>query len=338
MELSLFKRVIGIDLGTANVIVYVKDKGVVANEPSVVAVTQDNKILAVGNRAKNMLGRTPDDIIAYRPLQKGVIADYRVTLAMLRYFIQKAQGTFWFSKPDVMISIPVGATSTERKAVIDAATESGAARVYLIKEPLAAAIGAGLPVSESIGSMIVNIGGGTSEIASISLGNTISAMSLRVAGDSFDESITTYLRKNYNLAVGEQTAERIKIDVASAIELSEEEVIKMTIKGRDLITGLPKSVEINSNEIAQGLKDNLDAIASAVKDVLEETKPEIVADIFDSGIYLTGGSGQLRNLDKFLSEATKLPVFVAKDAQFCVAKGTGIALSSLDLFKRSGRR
>jgi rod shape-determining protein MreB and related proteins len=337
MKLGFFKKIIGIDLGTANVIVYVKDKGVIANEPSVVAVTQSNKILAVGERAKSMIGRTPDDIVAYRPLQNGVIADYRVTLAMLRYFIRKAQGPFWFSKPEVMISIPVGATSTERKAVIDAATESGASRVYLIKEPLAAAIGAGLPVAESVGSMIVNIGGGTSEIATISLGNTISAMSLRVAGDSFDESITTYLRKNYNLAVGEQTAEKIKIDIASAIELPEEEVLKMAIKGRDLITGLPKSIEIDSNEMASALKDSIESIAASVKDVLEDTKPEVVADIFDSGIYLTGGSGQLRNLDKFIAQETRLPVFVAKDAQFCVAKGTGIALGSLDLFKRSDK-
>ncbi len=331
----MWKKIIGIDLGTANVMVYVRGKGVVANEPSVVAVSRNNTVLAVGNKAKDMIGKTPDDITAFRPLRSGVIADYRITLAMLRYFINRAMGNFWLVKPDVMISIPVGATSTERKAVIDAALEAGAGKVFLIKEPLAAAIGAGLPVGEPIGNMIINIGGGTAEIATISLGGILVATSLRVAGDTFDETIASHIRKNYNIAIGDQTAEKIKITIGTAIELPKEENITMEIKGRDLLSGLPKSIEINSNEIAKALEENLNSIFQSAKWVMEKTPPEISADLIDNGIYLTGGSGKLRNLDKFLSNLLHVPVFVANDTQFCVAKGTGVALENLEYYKRS---
>jgi len=330
----MFEKTIGIDLGTANVIVSVRGKGVVANEPSVVAVSSDNKIIAVGKEAKMMLGKSPDDITVFRPLRSGVIADYRITLAMLKYFIRKAMGLFWISRPDVMISIPVGATSTERKAVIDAGIEAGAKRVFLIKEPLAAAIGAGLPVGEPTGSMVVNIGGGTSEIATISLGGILAATSLRVAGDSFDESIMQYIKKTHNIAIGEVTAEKIKINIGSATEVPDEDQLVMTVKGRDLITGLPKSVDIKTNDVSRCLKSNLEEIVSAIRQVLEKTPPEVSSDIIDNGIYLTGGSGQIRNLDNFISERINVPVFVAKDAQFCVAKGTTIALESLEYYKR----
>ena len=325
---------IGIDLGTCNSIVFLKGKGVVLAEPTVVAVSvAENKVLAIGREAKEMIGRTPDTIVAYRPLKEGVIADFRVTEAMLRYFIKKAQGSFSFLKPEVLIGIPVGATSTERRAVIEAALKAGAKEAFVAKEPVLSAIGAGIPINSSSGNMIVDIGGGTSEVAVISLGGIVASSSVRVGGDKFDEAIENYIKEKYDLAIGEQTAEKIKIQIGAALPLEEEKKIK--IKGRDLLLGLPKTIEISSSEICEAIQEKLEEILQSVKDVLKETPPEVSADIIDKGMVLAGGGSLLKKIDEYLTSHTGVPAQIAEDSFFCVAKGTGIVLEQLDVYKKS---
>jgi rod shape-determining protein MreB len=332
--MSFFTKKIGIDLGTANTLVFLPGKGVVLFEPSVVAVSeQDNKILAVGVEAKKMLGKTPDSIIAYRPMKDGVIADYRVTEAMLRYFIDKALGKWNFFKPEVMVSVPAGVTSTERRAVIEAAMKAGAKNAYVVKEPILAAIGAGIPIQEPMGHMVVDIGGGTTDVAVISLGGIVSSTSVKCAGNKIDYAITDYIKKTFNLAIGDKTAEEIKINVGSAVPMEEELV--MTIKGRDFLSGLPRTAEIKTNEIVKAISKELRDMIKAIKDVLQETPPELAADIIDQGIIMTGGSSQLRNLAELVFRRTGVKAVVAKDPMYCVAKGTGIALEHLDVYKKS---
>lgn len=330
----MFIRKIGIDLGTANTLVFVPGKGVVVNEPSVVAISiYENTVLAVGNQAKEMLGRTPDTIVASRPLKDGVIADYRVTEAMLKYFINKVTGRIRLIRPEVMISIPAGITSTERRAVVDAAVKAGAKTAYVVKEPVLAAIGAGIPIHSAQGNMIVNIGGGTSEIAVISLGGIVAAHSARVGGNKLDQAISDYIKRKYSLAIGERTAEDIKVQLGSAIAQVKEE--HMDIRGRDLMGGLPKTVRISSNEITEAMQDELREIINAIKKVLQETPPELSADIMDKGMVLSGGSALLRNLDQLITKTIGVPCYVADDPLLCVVKGTGIALDNLDVYKRT---
>ena len=332
--MSYFTKKIGIDLGTANTLVFLPGKGVVLFEPSVVAVSeQDNKIIAVGIEAKKMLGKTPDSIIAYRPMKDGVIADYRVTEAMLRYFIDKALGKWNFFKPEVMVSVPAGVTSTERRAVIEAAMKAGAKNAYVVKEPILAAIGAGIPIQEPMGHMIVDIGGGTTDVAVISLGGIVSSTSVKCAGNKIDYAIADYIKKTFNLAIGDKTAEDIKIHVGSAVPMEEELV--MTIKGRDFLSGLPRTAEIKTNEIVKAISKELRDMIKAIKDVLQETPPELAADIIDQGIIMTGGSSQLRNLAELVFRRTGVKAVVAKDPMYCVAKGTGIALEHLDVYKKA---
>ncbi len=331
----MFIRKIGIDLGTANTLVFIPKKGVVINEPSVVAVAQDeNRVLAVGNEARRMGGRTPDTIVAYRPLKDGVIADYRITEAMLRYFISKASGPVHLFRPEVMVSVPAAVTSTERRAVIEATVQAGAKAAYVVKEPVLAAIGAGIPINEPSGHMVVDIGGGTSDIAVISLGGIVASTSVKVAGDKLDQAISEYIRRNYNLAIGERTAEDIKISIGSAVPIDDESM-RMEVKGRDLISGLPKLIELNSQEVTAAFADELDEIIRAIKAVLHDTPPELAADIMDRGIVMTGGGALLRNIDQLVFQETGVPAHVAEDAMLCVAKGTGIALEHLEVYKRS---
>lgn len=332
--MSIFSPKLGIDLGTANTLVFVPGKGIVLNEPSVVAVSeQDKKVLAVGNEAKAMIGRTPDSIIAYRPMKDGVIADYRVTEAMLRYFINKALGKWNIFKPEVMVSVPAGITSTERRAVIEATIKAGAKNAYVVKEPILAAIGAGIPIQEAKGHMVVDIGGGTTDVAVISLGGIVSSTSVKCAGNKIDASIADYIKKTFNLAIGDKTAEDIKIQIGSAIPLEEE--LSMIVKGRDFITVLPRSTEIKTNEIVKAVSRDLRDMIKAMKDVLQETPPELAADIIDQGIIMTGGSSMLRNLPELVLRRTGVKAVLAEDALFCVAKGTGIALEHLDTYKKS---
>lgn len=332
--MAIFTRKLGIDLGTANTLVFVPGKGVVLNEPSVVAVSeQDNKILAVGIEAKGMIGKTPDNIIAYRPMKDGVIADYRVTEAMLRYFIGKVLGPMSIFKPEVMVSVPAGVSSTERRAVIEAAMKAGAKNAYVVKEPILAAIGAGIPIHEARGHMVVDIGGGTTDVAVISLGGIVASTSVKCAGDRIDHAIADYIKKTFNLAIGDKTAEDIKINVGSAVPLEEE--LTMTIKGRDFIAGLPRSTEISTNEIVKAIDKELRQIVKAIKDVLQETPPELSADIIDQGIIMTGGTSQLKNLPELVYRRTGVKAVLADDALYCVAKGTGIALDHLDTYKKS---
>ncbi len=332
--MSFFSPKIGIDLGTTSTLVFIPGKGIVLNEPSVVAVSLlDNKILAVGAEAKEMIGRTPDNIIAYRPMKDGVIADYRVTEAMLRYYIRKALGPWNFFKPEVMVSVPAGVTSTERRAVIEATINSGAKNAYVVKEPILAAIGAGIPIHEARGHMIVDIGGGTIDVAVISLGGIVAANSVKCAGNRIDTAIADYVKKNFNLAVGDKTAEDIKIQIGSAVPLEEE--LSMVIKGRDFLTGLPRSVEIKTNEIVKAIGRELRDMIKAIKDVLQETPPELSADIIDRGIIMTGGSSQLRNFPELVFRRTGVKAILADDSLFCVVKGTGIALKHLDTYKRT---
>lgn len=331
----MFIRKIGIDLGTANTLVFVPKKGVVINEPSVVAVSRDeNRVLAVGNEAREMIGRTPDTIVAYRPLRDGVIADYRVTEAMLRYFINKAGGKFRLFRPEVMVSVPAGVTSTERRAVIEATMQAGAKSAFVVKEPVLAAIGAGIPINEPSGHMVVDIGGGTTDIAVISLGGIVASTSVKVAGNKLDQAISDYIKKNYNLAIGDRTAEDIKIKIGSAVPVDDER-LKMEIKGRDLMSGLPKTIEIHSPEVTEAISDELDEIIRAIKSVLHDTPPELSADIMDKGIVVTGGGAQLRNIDELIFQETGVTAHIAEDSLLCVAKGTGIALEHLDVYKRS---
>jgi rod shape-determining protein MreB len=332
--MAFFSKKLGIDLGTANTLVFLPGKGIVLNEPSVVAVSEiDNRILAVGLEAKSMIGKTPDNIIAYRPMKDGVIADYRVTEAMLRYFITKALGRFNLARPEVMVSVPAGVTSTERRAVIEAAMKAGAKNAYVVKEPILAAIGAGIPIHEPIGHMIVDIGGGTTDVAVISLGGIVASKSVKVAGNRIDAAVADYIKKTFNLSIGDKTAEEIKIKIGSAVPLEEELV--MTIKGRDFVTGLPRSVEIRSNEIVKAINGELRDMIKAIKDVLQETPPELSADIIDQGIIMTGGSSQLRNFPELVFRRTGVKAALAEDALYCVVKGTGVALEHLDTYKRS---
>lgn len=327
-------RKIGIDLGTSNTLVFVPGKGVVVNEPSVVAVSIfENKVLAVGNQAKEMLGRTPDNIVASCPLKDGVIADYRITEAMLKYFINKVSGRIRLIRPEVMISIPAGVTSTERRAVIDAAIKAGAKAAYVVKEPVLAAIGAGIPIHNAQGNMIVDIGGGTSEIAVISLGGVVASHSARVGGNKLDQAIADYIKRRHSLAVGERTAEEIKIKIGSAIALVKEE--HMEVRGRDLTGGLPKTVKISSNEITEALQDELREIINTIKKVLQETPPELAADIMDKGMVLSGGGALLRNMDQLITKTIGVPCYVAEEPLFCVIKGTGLALENLSVYKRT---
>jgi rod shape-determining protein MreB len=332
--MGIFSKKLGIDLGTANTLVYVPGRGIVLNEPSVVAVSEeDNKILAIGIEAKHMIGRTPEAIIAYRPMKDGVIADYRVTEAMLRYYIDKALGKWNFIKPEVLVSVPAGVTSTERRAVIEAAIKAGAKNAYVVKEPILAAIGAGIPIHEAMGHMIVDIGGGTTDVAVISLGGIVSSISVKCAGNKLDHAIADYLKKTFNLAIGDKTAEDIKINIGSAIPLDEE--LAMQVKGRDFVSGLPRSVEVKTNEIVKAIAKDLRDIIKAIKDVLQDTPPELSADIIDKGIIMTGGSSLLRNLPELVLRRTGVKAVLAKDALYCVVKGTGIALEHLDTYKKS---
>jgi len=330
----MFAKKIGIDLGTTTVLVYIPKRGIVLNEPSVVAISlADKRVLAVGKEAKEMLGRTPDTIVAKRPLKDGVIADYRTTEAMLRYFINKALGGVRLFRPEVMVAVPGGITSTERRAVIDATISAGARAAYIIKEPVVAAIGADIPIGSASGHMIIDIGGGTSEIAVISLGGIVASSSVRIGGNKLDLAIQEHVRRKYGLAVGERTSEEIKIRIGSALYL--EQKLEMQAKGRDMITGLPRIITVTSDDVTDAIQHELQGIIEAVKDVLHNTPPELSADVMEKGMVLSGGSSQLRNLDRLFSEATGVPVFVADTPQLCVAKGTGIALENLESYKRS---
>jgi len=323
----------GIDLGTANTLVHVKGKGIMLREPSVVAIQRDNgEVLAVGEEAKQMIGRTPGNIVAVRPMKDGVIADFDVTQAMLKYFIRKAMNTKSFVRPRVVVGVPSGVTEVEKRAVVDAAMQAGAREAYLIEEPMAAAIGAGLPVEEAMGSMVVDIGGGTTEIAVISLGGIVTSRSIRIGGDEMDDAISQYIKKTYNLMIGERTSEEIKIKIGSAIV--PEGNASMDIRGRDLVSGLPKTLTIKSSEIKDALSEPIQKIIEAVKGTLEKTPPELAADVMDHGIMMTGGGALLRNLDKLLSHETGMPVLVAEDALSCVGEGTGKSLESIELLKR----
>lgn len=321
----MFSKEIGIDLGTANTLVFLKGKGIIAREPSVVAIdTKTDTVLAVGEQAKEMVGRTPGSIVAVRPLKDGVIADFDITAAMLKYFIKKSVKSLFFSKPKVVICIPSGVTEVERRAVEDSAKQAGAGIVQLIEEPMAAAIGAGLPVSDPTGSMVVDIGGGTSEVAVISLGDIVTATSERVAGDKFDDAIVSYVKRKYNLLIGERTAENVKIKIGSAVPYEDEE--DMEIKGRNLLDGLPKNIKITAKEVREALSEPLNCIVNAVKLTLENTPPELSADIIDRGIMLTGGGALLRGIDKLISESTHIPVYIAERPLDCVVDGTGKCL------------
>jgi len=330
----MFITKIGIDLGTCNSLVFVPKKGVVLNEPSVVAIAPDeNQILAVGRAAKEMTGRTPESIVVYRPMKDGVIADFRVTEAMLRYFITAVKPRFQFLKPELIISVPAGITSTEKRAVIEAATLAGAKNAYIAKEPILAAIGAGIPIHTCSGHMIVDIGGGTTEVAVISLGGIVTFNSIRVAGDKMNTAVSDYIRKRHNLAVGEQTAEEVKIKIGTAVPEKKERIIE--IRGRDLMSGMPKSVKVTSNEVSQAIEDVLADIVQGVKAVLRDTPPELASDIMDKGMIISGGGALLRNLDQLIAKATGVPCFLADDAFFCVAKGTGAVLENLEAYKKS---
>ncbi|PIU01548.1 rod shape-determining protein [bacterium (Candidatus Torokbacteria) CG09_land_8_20_14_0_10_42_11] len=330
----MFTKRIGIDLGTANTLVCVPKRGMIINEPTVVAVSlDDNKILAVGLEAKQMLGRTHENIKASRPMREGVIADYRITETMLRYFINKATGGVRLIRPEVMVSVPVGITSTERRAVVDATMNAGAKAVYLIKQPVAAAIGAGIPIGQPVGNLIIDIGGGTTEVAVISLGGVVTANSCRVAGNKFDQAITDYIRAKHNLAIGEATAEAVKIKLGSALPIAENK--KMEIRGRDIVGGLPASIEVSSHEVTEAIQDPLREIINVVKSVLQKTPPELSADVIDRGMVLSGGSSLLRNMDKLVSKAIGVPCYLAEDPLLCVVRGTGAALESLEVYKHS---
>lgn len=332
--MGFLTKKLGIDLGTANTLVFVPKKGVVLNEPAVVAVSeQDNRILAIGSEAKEMIGKTPESIIAYRPMKDGVIADYRVTEAMLRYFIRKALGRWNIIRPDVMVSVPAGITSTERRAVIEATIKAGAKNAYVVKEPILAAIGAGIPIYESRGHMVVDIGGGTTDVAVIALGGIVASNSVKCAGNKIDQAIVDYIKKTYNLSIGDKTAEIVKIKIGAAVPLDEE--LSITIKGRDFIQGLPRTATISTNEIVKAIDAELKQMIRAIRDVLAETPPEIAADIIDEGIVMTGGSSMLRGLDELVFRKTGVKARLAEDPLFCVVNGTGVALEHLDTYKRA---
>ncbi len=325
---------LGIDLGTTTTLVYVPEKGVVLNEPSVVAVSlEDQKILAVGADAKVMIGRTPDTIVAYRPMKDGVIANYRVTEVMLAYYMKKALGRFSMFRPDVILSVPAGVTSTERRAVVEAAVKAGARNAYVVKEPVLAAIGAGIPIQEPRGHIVADIGGGTIDVAVISLGGIVASTSVKCAGNRLDRAIQDFVKKKRNIAIGEKTAEEIKIGVGSALPIKEE--LSMDVKGRDVITGLPQTTEITTNDVVKATQRELREMIGAIKYVLQETPPELAADIIDRGITMTGGTSQLRHLPELIFRRTGVRASLADHAPLCVARGTGIALTHLDTYKRS---
>jgi len=333
----MFSKRVGIDLGTANVLVYLAGEGVVLNEPTVVAVrADDNKVVAVGSEAKEMLGRTPGNIVATRPLKDGVIADYVITESMLSYFIDKVCGRSRFIKPEVMVCIPSGVTQVEKRAVLDATMASGAGNVYLIEEPLAAAIGAKIPIAQATGHMILDSGGGTTDIAVISLGGVVVHKSIRVAGNKIEEAIANYIRKRFNLLVGERSAEEIKMTLANAIVGDENK--KKEIKGRDSVTGLPRAIEISETEVNEAIQPVLKAMISAIREVFEATPPELASDIIEKGIVLSGGTALLGNLDNYIARETGVPAYVAEDPLFCVVRGVGVALENLELYKRSINR
>jgi len=330
----MFTKKIGIDLGTANSLVFIPKKGIVLNEPSVVAVSMsENKILAVGKEAKEMIGRTPDSIIVYRPLKDGVIADFRVTQSIIRYFIDKVGGNMRFFKPELLISVPAGINTTEKRAVIEAGILAGAKAVYLAKEPILAAIGAGIPINSCSGHMIVDIGGGTTEAAVIALGGMVTVGSIKVAGDKMNDAIADYVKKKYNLAIGIETAEKIKIEIGTAIPERKQQEIE--IRGRDLILGLPRNIKISSNEVAEAISDKLDEMIQMIKRILRETPPELSADVMDRGMMLSGGGAMIRNLDVLIAKETGVPCSVAKEPLYCVAKGTGVMIENLDVYKKS---
>ncbi len=333
---GLFSNDLAIDLGTANTLVYLKGRGIVSNEPSVVAIQKDSKgskkVLAVGREAKEMLGKTPSNVVAIRPMKDGVIADFEVTEAMLRHFIAKSHNRKTLVKPRIIVCVPVGITEVEKRAVKESALSAGAREVYLIEEPMAAAIGAGLPITEASGNIIVDIGGGTTEIAVISLGGIVFSKSIRIGGDKMDEAIVQHIKKRYNLLIGETTAEKIKIKIGSAYPTSEDTV--MEVKGRSLVAGVPKTIEVNSNEIRDALSEPVNAILNAIKESLEKTPPELAADIVDKGIVLAGGGALLTNMDTLIREETGLPVMIAEDPLGAVATGGGKALDELDLLRQ----
>lgn len=335
-----FSPDIGIDLGTASVLVYVKGKGIVLQEPSVVAIdTSTNKVLAVGEEAQKMLGRTPGNIVAIRPLKDGVISDYDVTEKMLKHFIEKVTGgvgLFRFFKPQIIVCVPSGVTEVEKRAVIDATMEAGARDVFLIEEPIAAAIGAGIEISQPNGSMVVDIGGGTSDVAVISLGGIVVSTSIKIAGDKFDEAIVKYMRKKHSILIGERTAEEIKINIGSAFPRDKE--VTMDVRGRNLVSGLPETIKVSSEETLEALRESVAQIADAVHYVLEKTPPELSADISDKGILMTGGGSLLWGLDKLIAKRTGINVYIADDAISCVAKGTGEALNSIKVLQRSTKK
>jgi rod shape-determining protein MreB len=329
----LFTRDIGIDLGTANTLVHVKGKGIIVREPSVVAInTKNNEILAVGDAAKDMIGRTPGNIVAIRPMKDGVIANFEVTQSMLKYFIKKAMSKGVFGKPRVVICVPSGVTEVEKRAVEEATINAGAKEAYLIEEPMAAAIGANLPVEEPSGSMVVDIGGGTSEVAVISLGGIVTSKSLRIAGDELDDAIVHYIKKEYNLMIGERTAEEIKVNIGAAYKTVKEE--SMEIRGRDLVTGLPKNITITSSEVMEALRDPVYAIVDSIKITLEKTPPELAADIMDRGIMLTGGGALLKGLDRLIRDETGMPVNIAENPLDCVVMGSGKVLEEIETLKK----
>ncbi len=330
----MFIKKIGIDLGTTNVLVHLPKRGIVINEPSVVAISlTDKKILAVGEEAKEMIGRTPDFIVARRPLKDGVIADYRTTEAMLRYFIGKALGGWHLFRPEVMVAVPAGITSTERRAVIDATIAAGARAAYIVKEPIAAAIGANIPIGSASGHMIIDMGGGTSEMAVISLGGIVSSTSVRIGGNKLDAAIAEFIRRKYSLAVGERTAESIKIQIGSALYLDEK--LTMEVRGREMVSGLPRTISITSDDVTEAIQNELEGIVAAAKQVLYNTPPELSADVIEKGMILSGGTSLLRNIDQLLARMTGIPAYIADEPLLCVARGTGIALENLDAYKRS---
>lgn len=336
--MSMFTKRIGIDLGTANTLVYVAGQGVALNEPTVVAVrADDNKVVAVGSEAKEMLGRTPGNIVATRPLRDGVIADYVITEAMLAYFIEKVAGRSRFMKPEVMVCVPSGITQVEKRAVLDATMAAGARNVYLIEEPLAAAIGAKIPIAQATGHMILDSGGGTTDVAVISLGGVVVHRSIRVAGDKLEETIGSYARKKFNLLIGEQSAEDIKVNLANAIP-AQNSTKKMELKGRDSVSGLPRSVEVSEFDINEAIQPVLKVIIASIRETFEMTPPELASDIIDKGIVLSGGTTLLRNLDKYITRETGVPAYIAEDPLHCVVRGTGVALENLDLYKKSINR
>lgn len=331
---GMFSKRIGIDLGTVNILVHEKGKGIVLQEPSVVAISvNDNRIMAVGNEALEMLGRTPDTIEVLRPMRDGVIADYVVTEAMLRYFITKVVGRMPLFRPEVMVSVPVGVTSVESRAVQDAAVQAGAREAFLIPEPLAAAMGAGMPVGTPSGNMIVNMGGGTTEAAVISLHGIVTSASVRVGGNRIDEAIAAYVRRKYNLMIGERTAEQIKIDIGSALPMDTE--LTVEVRGRDQVAGMPKTIEVSSDEVTEAIVEPLHAIVGVAKEVLEQTSPELVSDVIDRGMVMTGGGALLRNMDRLLTQETGVPCYVAENPMACTALGAGRALENYELIRRA---